>query len=165
MKISNDNPCERIDMKNQRHAFGPNASPKRDVHPWHSIDYIKEHAYLVARGVRPLAIVDHLKAEAEIMLRAATDLEIASVGDDVVPFVVRRRDGIADCGFAAARWVVDLYQWLVGSDAVPKEHEHRIRGLLLGYSVDAIQAHDERASGRRFSELDEPASNSLVSYK
>ena len=115
-----------------------------------SDDYVAEHAYLVERGVRSMAIVDHIVAEPETMRLAVSRLEQASIGAAVVPFVVIRHDSFADCGFAAAPWVVDLYEWLVQSDSVPPEHAHRIRGLLLGYSPLAIRAHDERTSGRRF---------------
>lgn len=115
-----------------------------------SKDYVAEQAYLVARGVRPMAIIGHIQAGKESMLRAASLLEIASIGEQVVAFVTPRTDGFADCGFAAARWVVDLYAWLVGTSGVPTEHEHRIRGLLLGYNAAAIREHDERGSGRRF---------------
>ena len=122
-----------------------------------SDDYLAESAYLVERGVRAMAIVDHVEANAQTMLEVATRLEIATVGAAVIPFVIDRGDGMADCGFATAKWVVDLYEWLVKSDT-PKEHAHRIRGLLLGYSVDAIRAHYERGCGRRFTSLPERAS-------
>jgi hypothetical protein len=133
--------------------------------PW-SDDYIAEHAYLVARGVRAMAIVGHVRADKDDMLTAASRLEIASVNVDAVPFVVVRRDGWADCGFAAAQWVVDLYEWSARSDAVPEAHAHRIRGLLLGYSADAIRAHDERSAGRRFTSASTgPASMSRSSRR
>lgn len=112
---------------------------------------VSEHAYLVARGVRPMAIVGGVETgKKDRMLQAASRLEIVSIGEAVVPFVVPRDDGIADCGFAATRWVVDLYAWLVGSNDVPEEHAHRIRGLLLGYDAKAIRDHDDRDCGRRF---------------
>ncbi|MFA4974794.1 MAG: hypothetical protein WC683_19510 [bacterium] len=115
-------------------------------------DYVSEAAYLVARGVRPMAIVGSIRSDKELMLRAASSLEIISLGEQVVAFVTPRDDGFADCGFAAARWVVDLYAWLVKCSDVPEEHAHRIRGLLLGYSAGAIRDHDERGSGRRFTD-------------
>jgi len=115
-----------------------------------STDYVAEHAYLVARGVRPMAIVGHISADQDLMLQAASRLEIASIEETVVPFVIMRQDGFADCGYAAAKWVVDLYEWLIRPNHVPEEHAHRIRGLLLGYSAGAIRDHDERTCGRRF---------------
>jgi len=132
-------------------AKDPNLkNPAIEIRDDWSEDYVAEHAYLVARGVRPMAIVGHVRANKDLMLQAASRLEIVSVGESVVPFVIPRADGFADCGFAAARWVVDLYAWLVGSACVPEEQAHRIKGLLLGYGADAIRGHDERGSGRRF---------------
>ncbi len=115
-----------------------------------SESYISEHAYLVARGVRPMAIVGRVEADKNLMLQAVSRLEIVSIGEPVIPFVVPRDNGFADCGFAAARWVIDLYAWLVGPNGVPEDHVHRITGLLLGYDAKAIRDHDERGCGRRF---------------
>jgi hypothetical protein len=115
-----------------------------------SDDYLSEHAYLVERGVRPMSIVGHVEGGVEFLLRVASRLEIISVHNRVIPFVVKRSDGFADCGFASEQWVVDLYEWLVQSTDVPDVQEHRIRGLLLGYSADAIRDHDARGCGRRF---------------
>ena len=130
-------------------ASASTAAYNRGMPDW-SDDYLAESAYLVERGVRPMAIVDHIEATPSLMIQAASRLEIASIGAEVIPFVVDRGDGIADCGFASTQWVVDLYAWLLKSGA-PGEQVHRIRGLLLGYSPKAIRAHDERGCGRRFS--------------
>ncbi len=127
-----------------------------------SNDLLEESAYLVERGVRAMSIVDHIEADPNMMIQASSRLEIASSGADVVPFVVDREDGVADCGYAAARWVVDLYEWIVRSD-MPPEHVHRVRGLLLGYSPKEIRAHDERGSGRRFTWSPEPGSSQPTS--
>ena len=113
-------------------------------------DYIAEHAYLVERHVRLMAIVGHVEANDQCMMQAASRLEIATAGAIVIPFVVARRDGWADGGFASAQWVVELYEWIMRSGTVPIEHQHRIRGMLLGYGVDAIRSYDERICGRRF---------------
>src|SRR5690348_4926586 len=103
--------------------MGSRASkPRADL--W-SNDYIAEHAYLVERGVRPLGIVGHVEADGLVMLQAAGQLERASIGAAVIPFVIPRLDGFADCGFAAASWVVDLYEWLLRSENVPQEQAHR----------------------------------------
>jgi hypothetical protein len=113
-------------------------------------DYIKESAYLVARGVRPMSLVGYVVDSQLEMLKASSRLEIMSTGCSVVPFVIPRCDGFADCGFASESWVVDLYEWLVKSEDVPKIHRHQICGLLLGYSAKAIRTHDSRCCGRRF---------------
>jgi hypothetical protein len=109
-----------------------------------SDDLLREQSYLVARGVRPLAITGHCTSESLTMLRAATRLgTMADAG--AIPFVIDRGDGWADFGFAAARWAVDLYSWLTNNsqDAIPQEQRERILGLLLGYSTEAIRRFEE----------------------
>ena len=127
-----------------------------------SDEVIQEHSYVVARGVRALALVGKCEADPLTMLRAATRLE--ALGDPaVVPFVVDLGAGHADCGFAAAGWVLDLYRWLALSDpaVVPPEQRERITGLLLGYSVEAIRLFEDRLPGRFFSgPTSSPASGS-----
>ena len=60
----------------------------------------------------------------------------------MIPFVLPRKDiECAMTGFAAAQWVVDLLAW---SYDQPIRQHHRIIGLLLGYSADAIAEHDTR---------------------
>lgn len=110
---------------------------------------IQEHAYLIARGVRALALVGHCEADEIGMLRWATLLDSAAT-QGAIPFVMPRGDGLADYGFASAQWVVDLLSWL-NSDAVPTVHRHRVLGLLLGYDSDAIRDFGEQAECRLFS--------------
>ncbi len=92
----------------------------------------------------------HVEGDGEYLLQVASRLEIISVHNKVIPFVVTRANGVSDCGFASEPWVVDLYEWLVQSTSVPDVQEHRIRGLLLGYNANAIRDHDARGYGRRF---------------
>ena len=110
-------------------------------------DVLLEHAYLVSRGVRPMALAGHCPADPMVMLRASTRLSTAAIGQDVLPFVIDNGDGTASCGYAAARWVIDLFE-----SAFRDKHpnRHQILGLLLGYSVPAISRHEENNSGRRF---------------
>ena len=117
-----------------------------------SIQLIREQAHLIASGVRPLALVGTCEAEPGTMLRVSTQLEGAASAQ-AIPFVLDRGDGLADFGYAASRWVLDLWQWLTheGGD-VPAIQRHRIRGLLLGYGVEAIRSFEERSSGRLFQE-------------
>jgi len=98
-----------------------------------------------------LALLGHCPADPLEMRVRLSQLE-RSATQGAIPFVVDRGDGIAEYGYAAARWVVDLYQWVVTADAatLPVSHRHRIIGLLLGYSVAAIRDDEEQASGRRF---------------
>jgi len=115
-----------------------------------STERIQEHAYLIANGVRPLALLGTCEAEPATMLRVTAQLENAA-GPSSIPFVIDRGDGLADFGYAASRWALDLFQWVTRADSgVPARQKHRIRGLLLGYGVDAIRAFEDRSCGRLF---------------
>jgi hypothetical protein len=116
-----------------------------------SDDLVKDHSYLVARGVRALALVGQCESDAWTMLQQATRLEmLAEPG--AIPFVVDRGNGWADFGFAAAGWVLDLFSWVTKEpeDTMPDKQRHRILGLLLGYSTEAIRLFEEGRSGRLF---------------
>jgi hypothetical protein len=121
--------------------------------PSYSAELMREQAYLVARGVRPFALLGHCVGTQVMMLRVATSLEAAAI-PGAIPFVVDRKDGFADFGFAAKRWALDLYRWAVveKENAVPDEHRHRVLGLLLGYSAEAIEAFEQERSGRLFTD-------------
>jgi hypothetical protein len=114
-----------------------------------SDDCLQEAAYLVSRGVRPMALAGHCKADPMVMLRASTRLGTAAARFDALPFVIDFGEDRADCGYAAARWVIDLYEDII-RDCHP--HRHEIIGLLLGYSPSAISRHQENGSGRRFAD-------------
>ena len=61
---------------------------------------------------------------------------------EVIPFVLPIKNmGCAITGYAAKEWVIDLFAW---SFEQPLRQHHRIAGLLLGYSADAIAEHDAR---------------------
>lgn len=113
-------------------------------------DLIAEQSYLVARGVRLLALVGHCQADELEMLRTATRIERLAVAG-AIPFVADRGDGVADYGFASHAWAIDLYQWAAREDhAVPDVHRHRVIGMLLGYDAASIREHEELGRGRRF---------------
>jgi hypothetical protein len=114
-------------------------------------DVLAEHAYLVARDVRSIAIAGHFHTEGASTLRIATLIESAAPAEDVVPFVIDHRDGTGSFGYAANRWALDFYEWAVTDRAIPEQQQHRIIGLLLGYSPVAISRYEESGSGRRFS--------------
>jgi hypothetical protein len=119
-----------------------------------SDDLIREHAYLVARGVRALAIVGECSTDTVTMLRTATQIETLSV-PGAIPFLCDCQNGFAEYGYAAERWVVDLFEWLMTADAnvVPTDHRHHVLGLLLGYSATAVRDFEAHTSGRRFTDV------------
>jgi hypothetical protein len=114
-----------------------------------SDDMISEQGYLVARGVRVLALVGECAADNFSMLEAMTRIE-SLCQPPTIPFVIDRGDGVADCGVTGAAWALDLYRWIITAkpSALPALQRDRISGMLLGYSSDAIRAFEERASGR-----------------
>jgi len=117
-----------------------------------SSELLREQAYLIANGVRPLALVGTCEAKPATMLRVTTQLE-NSAGSSAIPFVLDRGDGLADFGYAASSWALELFQWVTRADSgVPARQKHRIRGLLLGYGSEAIRAFEERSCGRLFQE-------------
>ena len=107
-----------------------------------SIESIQEQAYLVSRGVRPLALLDTCDLDETVMANRFVQLNQLAEKYTVIPFVLPRKDfPCAMTGYAAASWVVDLLAW---SYEQPLHQHHRIIGLLLGYSVSAIAEHDAR---------------------
>lgn len=113
-----------------------------------SSDVMREQAYLIARGVRAIAIVGHCVADPLIMRKTSTALESVSAPGSI-PFVIDAGHGVADYGFAASPWVLELYRWAVTTN-VPEKQRARIVGLLLGYGVQAIRAFEDETSGRLF---------------
>ena len=118
-----------------------------------SNDTIQEQAYLVSRGVRPLALLETVGSAPIEMLRAYNQLSSVRTGTgsgvEPIVLVMERKDGTcADVGFAARAWVVETFKWV--SDNVPQPHLNRLLGMMLGYSPDAIAALDEAESGELF---------------
>lgn len=109
-----------------------------------SEDLMVQQAYLVARGVRPLALLEPVGRNTAEMFEAWERVRsIAGAADrGVIPFVFPREDSdSAMVGFASHHWVIDLLQWTC--QQTPQQY-HRIIGLLLGYSSDEIAEHDNR---------------------
>ncbi len=105
-------------------------------------ELIDEQAYLVSRGVRPLALLDAIGLDEAEMYKQFVQLGQITQWD-AIPFVLPRKDmNCAMTGFAAAQWVIDLLAWSYAN--APLQHHHQIIGLLLGYSVNAIAKHDAR---------------------
>lgn len=118
-----------------------------------NLDVLVEHAYLVARGVRPLAIANHFPTPSVSVLRIATVIEAAAEGEDVLPFVLDHGDGSGSFGYAANRMTLDFYEWAASDRAIPEQQRHRIIGMLLGYSPVAISRYEETGCGRRFAQV------------
>jgi len=116
-------------------------------------DVLVEHAYLVSRGVRPLAIGGHFPTGSASMLRIATLIEDVAAQEGVLPFVIDHGDDSGSFGYAVNRWTLDFYEWAVTDGSIPEQQRHRIVGLLLGYSPEAISRYEETGSGRRFAQV------------
>ncbi|HKB51943.1 MAG TPA: hypothetical protein VKC63_11010 [Solirubrobacterales bacterium] len=121
-------------------------------------DVLSEHAYLVAREVRPIAIAGHFPTASASALRIATLIERAAQ-EAAIPFVVDHGDGNGSFGFASNRWALDFYEWAATDRSIPEQQRHRIIGMLLGYSPAAISRYEESGSGRRFTRSPGPASS------
>jgi hypothetical protein len=106
-------------------------------------DVLDNEAYLVSRGVRPLALAGHCPAEPLVMLRVKQGLRKVRQAQLVIPFVFAEGDrGMAAFGYASHRWCIDLLEWVL-SGTVPPPRKHEMLGLLLGYSPAAIARHQE----------------------
>lgn len=117
-------------------------------------DELTEQAQLIERGVRPLTILNSLPSQdSYVLLRVSTRLEKVSYGTTVIPFVINHDDGVA-CGFAGSKWVVETLRW---SSELTEPYRSRVVGLLLGYSVTAIENFHQRQSIRWVSSLAERA--------
>jgi hypothetical protein len=119
-------------------------------------EMLNEGAYLVARGVRPLALMQDGTMDNGAMLRAMTRLGMHGE-PPAIPFVLDHHDGTGSYGYAAASWVIDLYRWarLQAPDTVRAQ----VIGLLLGYSPEAVSRYMEAKSGELFTVSLEPASS------
>lgn len=122
-------------------------------------DVLAEHAYLVARAVRPVAIAGHFSTDSAAPLRIATLIETAAAGEEVIPFVIDHGDGSGSFGYAMNRWSLDFYEWAVTDRSIPEQQRHRVVGMLLGYSPVAISRYEESGCGRRFLRSAESASS------
>ena len=109
-----------------------------------SEDLILEHALLVSRGVRPMALVAYVDLHDSDMLEAYDQLVQALGSNGAIPFVLPWRE--MDCavaGFAAERWVIGMLEWMCSPDLVDPRRHHQLMGLLLGYSPGSIAEHDD----------------------
>lgn len=129
----------------------PPGSPP-DPLPLPPRDMLYEHALLVTRGVRPMALIGGVPASPVTMWYVHKHLlgVAADAGDDVIPFVIDANDGrLAFAGFGAAEWVVELMHFALTSRHAAR-HKDQIIGLLLGYSPAAIQRYEVLTCGAVF---------------
>jgi len=109
---------------------------------------VREHAYLVSRGVRAIALVGACEANGRSMMRARELLKRNALPGPL-PFVLDCGNNRAEYGYAVADWALDLYRWTNDAERtrrVPARQCDRIFGLLFGYSPEAIGSYD-RSSG------------------
>lgn len=103
-----------------------------------SDDVLREQVYLVARGVRPLALAGECDVAETFAVRSRLAVVAAR---EALAFVRDLGKGRAACGFASHAWAIDLFVW--ASTEAPALQRDRILGLLLGYSPDAVRRFEE----------------------
>ena len=107
---------------------------------------ILEHAYLISRGARHLALVVTLPPSDNPPSLLLSRLEnVSACYSDVIPFVHKEDHGLITCGFAKERWVLELYKW-VHDSKVPEKYRDMIIGLLCGYSTEALRTCNDYKS-------------------
>ena len=116
------------------------------IHPEPSRDILIEQAYLISRGVRPMALVGEVVLVSNNARQAHDELLNAAGGlfDNVIPFVIPNGDGTALVGYAAETWIVDLLRWMAAN--APGQLQDCVLGLLLGYSPRAIAEYSAKTS-------------------
>lgn len=122
-----------------------------------SDELIVDHAYLVARGVRLLAVIGSIrntKMATDIMYQRLARVAAESAGTQElfpIPLILGGDGGEwATVGYASHRWVKDAYEWLLGDD-VSEFIVNSFVGLLHGYSGGAISRFGRNTSGWRAS--------------
>jgi len=102
------------------------------------MEVLKEQAYLISRGVRPMALIGNCASDPETMLSTLKAIEECSESG-AIPFVINKGHGSADYGYAASQWVIDVFSLFSRAESpVPERERGCILGLLLGYSSEAI---------------------------
>lgn len=96
------------------------------------------NAFLVAKAGRLMALVEKCDARAADQVMDLALLVERNSLPECIPFQASRPDGSVEFGYAAARWVVDLYRWLVSCTVIPERQQHRLTALLLGFGQETI---------------------------
>jgi hypothetical protein len=140
----------RVTMKHERNNWPPSSAQLAIIDKkWHLSAELPlppestliEHAFLIACGVRPMALVCAIGNDPGAVYYVALRLDKYAVnaGDNVIAFMVQDDNGVMQCGFAGAPWVIDMLRFAYSTAAA--DHKHEIIGLLLGYSANAIDRH------------------------
>jgi hypothetical protein len=114
-----------------------------------SEDLLREQSFLVARGVRPMSLVEWRSSDPRELTRISTLLDRCRQSGSL-PFVIDHGDGSASYGYAGSRWVVELYEWASADRQIPREKRDCILGLLLGYSVPSVADYEAEEPVRHF---------------
>lgn len=119
------------------------------------VDVLNEQAYLVARGVRLLAVAGVVEDTIENLVDVRQMLYEASVESAgsqervPIPFLIKTPGtNLVNLGYASHESVVDVYEWLLGG-TLPGQMVIRVMGLLLGYSGEAIAQFECMQAGQR----------------
>ena len=119
------------------------------------VDVLNEQAYLVARGVRLLAVAGVVEDTIENLVDVRQMLYEASVESAgsqervPIPFLIKTPGtNLINFGYASHEWVIDVYEWLL-DDTVPDQMVSRVMGMLLGYSGEAVAQYECMQAGQR----------------
>lgn len=100
-------------------------------------DAFSSEAYLVEKGVRPLALVGDIDAkELEVLKKELVDK--CFWHKNITPFIIKEDDGYS-FGFARNKHIVETYKYIREArkdGTITEDVFHTILGLMLGYSVD-----------------------------
>ena len=107
--------------------------------------------YLVARTNKIMYEIGEAEIDSpEYVMRLLRLLDECALSDTqathlaVISFAVKVRTDIYSYGYASHHWAIDLFQHLhLLPPKVLGEHIHEIRGLLFGYTADAIEAFNK----------------------
>jgi len=99
-------------------------------------EWLEDHAFVIARGVRPLALIGTFYTRNCCGTELLDSLRAVRGADDVVAFILPSFGGSMAYGYASHEWVVDFYRWAL--ENAPKPYFDYILGLLCGYSPQAV---------------------------
>lgn len=90
-----------------------------------------------------MALIGNCLADEKTLLRVMR-LLMSCQETPAIPFVIDKGEGRADYGYAAHKWVVDLFEKLGHAHSpIPDKDRNCIIGLLLGHSPEAISKYAE----------------------